>query len=82
MIVRGWSSDSYSFHLQMVSCFECLSTLFSKELAVSCTLLFGLIGIQYFLVYPVATGHNFSKRGSDNPKRPVKQNYTFGHHAQ
>ena len=24
----------------------------------------------------------FSKRGMDNPKRPVKQNYAFGHYAQ
>ena len=31
---------------------------------------------------PAATGHNFSNRGLDNPKSPVKQNYAFGHHAE
>ena len=38
--------------------------------------------LQHFLDYLVATGHNCSKRGSDNPNRPVKQNYAGGHHTQ
>ena len=37
------------------------------------------MSMQYFLDYPTAAGHNFFKSVSDNPKRPVNQNYPFGH---
>ena len=45
------------------------------------TILFA-IPMQYVLDCTAATGHNFSKRVSDNPEWSDNQNYTFGHEPE
>ena len=42
----------------------------------------GCLWVQYFLDYPVTTGRNLLKKDLDNPRRPVKQNFTLNMDAQ